>query len=137
MPSFDMYDKKDSIDFQVIHFLVKHYSARFEIPDSNLILRNWDEPFKNRMILELIRKVAFIECHEPLEVEVPASWWQHLKATMYQKRWFPRWIANRYPVRFEIWRYKAEAMFPNLPIVADRTSFEVGWFQWNTKRIEP
>jgi len=33
-----------------------------------------------------------------LVVEVPATWWQHLKQACHARRWCPAWVRRRWPV---------------------------------------
>lgn len=121
-----------------IRFGIEQYAVRHQIPEQNLILRTWREQDHERLVIELVRKVAYIASEGVLEVKVPATWWQHFKRTLYTHRWWsrlvPDWMVKRWPVRYDVQVYKACAMFPNLPIPADRPEFEIGFFSWKEGR---
>lgn len=124
-----------------VKFAIREYAARWQIPESQLESRAYMDHALKRAVIELVRKVAYIEGEGTLTIDVPATWWQHLKRTLYANlqhytypyvylsRWTD-WIVRRWPVRYETMVYKACAMFPNLPIPADRPEFEIGFFDW-------
>ena len=48
------------------------------------------------------------------EIEYPADWWQAFK-----KRWFPKWLLNRYPVKNILHVIDIAAMYPNYKPVTE------------------
>jgi hypothetical protein len=124
-------DPNEQILFEMIRFHTRHFKAQYKVPFKNCELRTWTEPDVEQLVIQLIRKVACLQANSNLEIRQPSSWWQHLKETLYIKRWFPKKIIARWPVKYSIQIYKAEAMFPSLPIPADRPEFEIEFFNWS------
>lgn len=116
-----------------VKFQLKKYAIEHSIPQDNLAVDSFFFHDVPRWTLRIVRQIAFIQSDGRLYISTPASWWQHLKKDFYSWKHCPRWIAGRWPVRYNVDTYKAEAMFPQLPIPANKPEFEVGFFQWAEK----
>jgi len=132
LPPFEPGPEDPYIDMTTMRFVVRQYVARYQIPEQNVQLRTWRAEDHARFVVELVRQVACITSEGVLEVDVPASWWQHLKRSLYlhPSLFVPDWAVARWPVKYDTLVYKACAVFPNLPIPAGRPEFEVGFFNW-------
>jgi len=46
-----------------------------------------------------------------LEIRIPTTWWQ-----MFKEAYAPEWVKRRWPVRYNVRRYDACALYPRLAI---------------------
>ena len=84
---------------------------------ASLSLEQIHEMLERYLVTRLTAKVlsrAVIRDTRTYHVDHPTSWWQHLKVTLYKKRWFTRRIVRRWPVKW------------------GRTEIRVGFSQYET-----
>lgn len=92
------------------------------------------ESFLDATCGELVICIRQAVATQPLRCEVvefPRDWWQ-----AFRQRWFPRWALVRWPVRLCRVELRADAVYPEIPIVEgrgprivviDRTEREFSW----------
>lgn len=85
-------------------------------------LEAWIDRQKRAMVAELTAYVARMEVERiQFKRQWPADWWQAFK-----ERWFPKWLKDRFPVRYEVFEIdeRRYAICPHLRLDPSRPHFE-------------
>lgn len=62
-----------------------------------------------RVLVASLKAKLVVEEQQPLKLDVPADWWQHVK-----QRWFPAWALARWPVRTAVIALPVRTIYPAL-----------------------
>lgn len=120
---------------QLINFQVERICAtRMLNQDDRARWRLSGRAYRNyildTIVIELIREIGAWRGEAYRIVRWPADWWQAIK-----DRFFPAWAKRKWPIVYEVRRFEAARLLPNLPLPADlsRGSFPVIYLEERTE----
>jgi len=68
----------------------------------------WSGYFANQFAIRITKKIWGREMQEK-EVQYPSNWWEAIK-----DRWAPRWIKNRWPIKYTVEKLTARELYPHM-----------------------